>query len=64
MAIEDLSPNQMCQTQELRCPDCGRFVMLQAIVWGSIKIKCPNSSCKKWITLDINPEIKEETRRY
>ncbi|MDD4985232.1 MAG: hypothetical protein PHQ43_05500 [Dehalococcoidales bacterium] len=62
--IPDLSSNQMCQTQELYCPECGRFIMLQAIVWGSIQVKCPNSKCKKIVTVDINPEIKEETTRY
>lgn len=42
--------------QELRCPGCGRFIGYQAIAWGAIKVKCPNSKCKKWITLDVSPE--------
>ena len=42
--------------QEIRCPGCGRFLGYQAIVWGAIKIKCTNSKCKKWLTLDISPK--------
>lgn len=62
--IPDISPNQMCQTQEIHCPECGRFIGFQGIVWGAVKLKCSNSKCGEWITLDINPENKEETRRY
>ncbi len=46
---------QMIPAQELRCPGCGRFLGYQAISWGAIKLKCPNSKCKKWVTLDISP---------
>ncbi len=42
--------------QEIHCKGCGRFLGFQAIVWGAIKIKCPNSKCKAWNTLDISPE--------
>ena len=42
--------------QEIRCPGCGRFLGYQAIVWGALKIKCTNSKCKQWLTLDISPE--------
>jgi len=38
----------------MHCQGCGRFLGLQAIVWGVVKIKCPN--CKKWNTIDISPE--------
>lgn len=54
---ENITTNQMCQTQEMHCAACGRFLGLQAILWGVVKIKCPN--CKEWNTLDINPDAKE-----
>lgn len=53
-----LGEGQMVQTQELHCQNCGRFLCYQAIVWGIIKIKCPNSKCKEWNTIDISPEHK------
>ena len=46
---------QMVETQEMRCPKCGRFLGWQAVIWGLVKIKCTNSKCKEWITLDIRP---------
>lgn len=51
-----LIENQMVQTQQMRCPGCGRFLGYQAIVWGVVKVKCPNSKCKEWCTIDITPE--------
>lgn len=50
----DIGKKQMVQTQEMHCFNCGRFLGFQAIVWGLVKIKCPN--CKEWTTIDINPE--------
>ncbi len=44
--------------EELRCPGCGRFLGYQAIAWGAIKIKCSNSRCKQWVTLDVSPKNK------
>lgn len=55
---KDIAQNQMVQTQEIRCSGCGRFLGFQAIVWGMIKIKCTNSKCKTWNTIDISPEHK------
>ena len=55
----EIDKNQMVQTQEIHCPACGRFMGWQAILWGTVKIKCSNSNCKQWIILDINPENKE-----
>lgn len=51
---KDIAKNQMVQSQEMHCASCGRFLGYQAIVWGMVKIKCPN--CKEWNTLDISPE--------
>lgn len=45
----------MIPLQEIRCPGCGRFLGYQAIVWGAVKLKCTNSKCKKWLTIDISP---------
>jgi len=53
---KDIADNQMVQSQEMHCGACGRFLGYQAIVWGMVKIKCPN--CKEWNTLDISPEHK------
>lgn len=50
----DFSTNQMVQTQEMHCSSCGRFLGKQAIVWGTIQIKCPN--CKEWTTIEVMPE--------
>ncbi|MDD3102433.1 MAG: hypothetical protein PHE59_04805 [Patescibacteria group bacterium] len=47
---------QMVETQEMRCPKCGRFLGWQAVIWGLVKVKCTNSKCKEWITLDIRPD--------
>jgi len=44
--------------QEIRCPGCQRFLGYQAIAWGVIKLKCTNSKCKQWVTLDVSPEHK------
>ena len=48
-----LVKSQMVETQEMHCAGCGRFLGLQAIIWGTVKIKCPN--CKEWNTIDITP---------
>lgn len=52
----EVNKNYMIPLQEVRCPGCGRFLAYQAIVFGALKIKCTNSKCKKWLTLDISPE--------
>jgi len=44
--------------QEIRCPGCKRFLGYQAIAWGAVKVKCTNSRCKQWVTIDISPEHK------
>lgn len=49
-----LGKNQMVQAQEIHCAGCGRFFGFQAIVWGMVKLKCPN--CHEWNTIDISPE--------
>ena len=46
----------MVQTQEMHCVGCGRFLGYQAIVWGIVRIKCSNSKCKQWNTIDVRPE--------
>jgi phage FluMu protein Com len=51
---EKLGNSQLVETQQMRCPSCGRFIGYQAIVWGLVKIKCPN--CKEWVTIDIRPD--------
>ncbi len=51
---EQIAKKQMVQTQEIHCPGCGRFLGLQAIVWGMVKIKCPN--CKEWNTINVAPD--------
>ena len=48
-----ISDDQMVELQEMHCVGCGRFLGLQAIVWGVVKIKCPN--CKEWNTIDVSP---------
>lgn len=53
-ADDRMAKSQMVQTQEIRCPGCGRFLGKQAIVWGLVQLKCPN--CKQWITLDVRPD--------
>jgi len=47
---------QMVETQEIRCAGCGRFLGFQAIMWGVVKVKCSNSKCKEWNTIDIRPD--------
>lgn len=52
----EVDDKQMIPAQEIYCPGCGRFIGFQAIVWGMVKVKCPNSKCKQWVTIDISPE--------
>lgn len=51
-----LDGKSMVPAQELRCPGCGRFLGYYAIVWGIVRVKCTNSKCKEWVTIDISPE--------
>jgi len=51
----EIDGRTMVPAQEIRCPGCGRFIGYQAIAWGAVKIKCTNSKCKQWITIDISP---------
>lgn len=51
-----LGKNQIVEAQEMHCGACGRFLGYQAVLWGMVKIKCPN--CKEWNTIDISPEHK------
>lgn len=46
-----LTDKQMVETLPFYCPGCGRFIGYQAIVWGSIRVKCPR--CKQWVMIDI-----------
>jgi phage FluMu protein Com len=50
----DVGDNYIIPLQEIRCPGCQRFLGYQAIVWGAVKLKCPN--CKAWVAIDISPE--------
>ncbi len=45
---------EVVKAQEIHCPGCGRFLGLQIIMWGMVKIKCPR--CKEWTTIDISPQ--------
>jgi phage FluMu protein Com len=45
--------DQGIEMQEMRCPNCGHFLMYQAVIIGALKIKCRH--CKLWVTLDIIP---------
>jgi phage FluMu protein Com len=49
-----LLDNQMCETQEIHCAKCGRFLGFQAVMLGVVKLKCSN--CKTWTTIDIRPD--------
>ena len=55
-ATKKLYKTQMVETQEMRCPKCGRFLGYQAVIWGLVKVKCANSKCREWVTLDIRPD--------
>ena len=46
----DIIPNQKVESQEIRCPGCGRFIGYQAIEKGAVRIICPN--CKEWVTVE------------
>ncbi len=61
---KDIVSQQWVQSQEVHCPDCGRFIGWAAIVWGSFKVKCTNSKCAKWLTFNISPENKDRVERY
>jgi phage FluMu protein Com len=50
--------NMVIPARELRCPGCKRFLGYTAIAWGVVKVKCPNSKCKKWVTFDVSPDNK------
>jgi len=54
--VGKIGKNQMAETQPMYCASCRRFLGYQAILWGIVKIKCPN--CKEWNTIDISPENK------
>lgn len=49
------SPEDVVETREYHCSGCGRFLFYEAIVWGVVKIKCPNSKCKQWNYIKITP---------
>ncbi len=55
--VEEIDQNEMVATQEMHCGKCGRFLCLQAILWGVIKFKCP--ICKQWNTLDVQPDAEQ-----
>lgn len=42
-------------TREYHCSSCGRFLLYEAIVWGQVKIKCPDRRCKTWNVINIKP---------
>lgn len=50
----DLGKN-MIAAQRIVCPGCGRFLGYQAIAWGAVKLRCTNSKCKQWVTIDVSP---------
>lgn len=52
----EIDKEYMIPFQEIHCPGCNRFLGYQAIAWGAIKLKCTNSKCKQWLTIDIAPK--------
>lgn len=48
--------NMIISASPVRCPACGRFLFYEAIAWGAIKIRCTNSKCHQWLTLDVSPQ--------
>ena len=54
--VPEILKGQMVETQDMRCPKCGRFLGWQAVIWGVVKIKCTNSKCKQLVILDIRPD--------
>lgn len=51
----EVNDKYMIPFQEIHCPGCNRFLGFQAIAWGAIKLKCTNSKCRQWLTIDIAP---------
>ncbi len=51
---EQIDDWEVVATEELHCGGCGRFLELVAIVWGTVKIKCP--ACKTMTIVRICPE--------
>lgn len=51
---QQIDDKKMVETREIHCPNCGRFLGYQAILWGIVKLKCSN--CKEWLEIDIRPE--------
>ena len=47
--------NCLIKAERIVCPGCGRFLGYQAIAWGAIKLKCTNSKCRQWVTIDVSP---------
>lgn len=47
------APEDVVETREFHCNQCGRFLCYEAIVWGLVKIKCAN--CKTWNEVRIQP---------
>ena len=47
----ELPPELNVRTEEFHCSKCGRFLGFQAIVEGTIVVKC--KTCKEWVALDV-----------
>ncbi len=47
--------------REVRCPNCGRFLYVEAVLEGIVMHKCRN--CKRWHTLEIGLD-KASVRPY
>jgi phage FluMu protein Com len=52
--VPDLEIDGGREMEQLRCPNCGRFLCYLAIVAGVIRIKC--RKCKVWVTAEIIPD--------
>lgn len=48
----DMPDELNTKLDSVRCCDCGRFLCLQAIIEGTVAIRCRR--CKKWTILDIH----------
>lgn len=53
--IRDKLPEELnARLKEYHCANCGRFLAFQAIIEGTIAVKCRR--CKEWNILDVRSE--------
>ena len=51
LVLEEIPEELNATLQELHCSNCGRFLALQAIVEGTIAVRCRR--CKQYTVLDV-----------